>query len=538
MLLSLGVSVDDSELKKFTKDAEGLHSKLTSLGEALVEALAVEKVGEFFKSQIEMAARTQDLSDKLGVSTDALQHFQFAAKSVGVEGESSAHSLGFLNKNIGEALLGSKEATEAFGKLHVGLKDTAGNVRPVEDVLMDVSDGLEKLPDQQTRAAYAMKLFGREGQTLLPILSEGSEHIKELYGEADSLGIILGGDFFRDAKKAREEMEHFDAVIGAFKARIVAAALPAITALFEWLQRGAKPLKALATQTNFLSHAMELLAAGAALKLLSTGYRLVKMLGLLEAEFLLPLVGIGLLYLAFDDLMTMIEGGDSVIGDALSSIGGKDEFIKGLKAAFDALKDSAVIAGKAFFEVFALVGKFVIEALPAAIVVLSVIIKVISAAIRLVTGFVEALLAIPEAISKGSFAPIGKVIDKAGDAVFGKDGIFGGAGIGQASDKTSDIQTKPGGKPVYSTEPLKNVSAAGISVPWDHPALAGMPGTAAPSVPAPSGPTAGPVISSAPTFQITVAPGKNAAETGAAIADAANEKWQANFNALVATKRP
>lgn len=534
MLLSLGVSVDDSELKKFTKDAEGLHSKLTSLGEALVEALAVEKVGEFFKSQIEMAARTQDLSDKLGVSTDALQRFQFAAKSVGVEGESSAHSLGFLNKNIGEALLGSKEATEAFGKLHVGLKDTAGNVRPVEDVLMDVSDGLEKLPDQQTRAAYAMKLFGREGQTLLPILSEGSEHIKELYGEADSLGIILGGDFFRDAKKAREEMEHFDAVIGAFKARIVAAALPAITALFEWLQRGAKPLKALATQTNFLAHAMELLAAGAALKLLSTGYRLVKMLGLLEAEFLLPVAAIGLLYLVFDDLMTLMEGGESVLGDFFDDNGkanGKANFIKEMKVAIDSLLPSMKILGEAALEVMALFGKGVIAILPEVVIEFAKIIKYVAATIRLLGGFVQAVMAVPEAIKTGSFEPIGKVIDKAGDAVFGKDGIFGSAGIGQASTETKDHGAA-------SVAPVKNVAGAAISVPWDHPALAGMPGTAAPSVPAPSGATAAPVISSAPTFQITVAPGKDAAETGAAIADAANEKWQANFNALVATKRP
>lgn len=549
VLMELGVAVDDTELKRFTKDAEGLHGKLTALGEGLVEALAVEKIGEFFKSQIELAARTQDLSDKLGVGTDELQHFQFAAASVGVAGESAAHSLGFLNKAVGEALLGSKEANEAFSKLHVGLKDTTGSARPVEDVLMDVSDALSKLPDQQTRAAYAMKLFGREGQTLLPILGEGSEKIKEMYDEADNLGIIMGGDFFRDAKKAREEMEHFSMIIQAFKARIVAAALPAITALFHWLQKLAGPLQKLAGHTNALAHGMEFLAAGAALKLLSTGYKLVKMLGLLEAEFLLPLVAIGLLYIAFDDLETLIEGGQSVIGDYFDSMGmaqGKAEFIDEIKAAWDALVTSLKIAGTVLLEVLALLGKGTIAILPELIIEFAKIIKYVAAAIRLVGGFVSAVTSIPEAIRTGSFDPIGKEIDKAGDAVFGKDGIFGSAGIGQTSDKTSDYGAA-------TVEKEKNVAGAGISVPWEHPALASVaglnqspnfsgqvdaPDVPSASVPAPSGDTSK-MITIAPTIQVTVSPGKDSAETGKKIADAAAEQMQRDrYAALFAAKRP
>jgi TP901 family phage tail tape measure protein len=351
VLALFSINVDTEELEKADKKIKGFTEKLKKVGSVMAEAFAVDAITEFFEAQIEAAAHTEDLAEKLGLSTGSLNKFAFAAKSAGIDSDSAAQTLGFLNKNMGEALTGSKEAKEAFGKLGVKFRDTTGQVRPVEDVLLDVADGLEKLTSQPERAAYAMKLFGREGQALLPILSQGSEHVKELYVEASELGSGLGGKFYKDSKKAREEIEHFGIIINGFKKRITAAALPAITAMFEWFQKLAKPVLKMVATSNMLQHAMELLAAVAVYKLVTSLYSLAKILGILELETVLPFIlgaaAVTLLYLAFDDLMTMLEGGDSLLGDFLDSLGGlgtHEAVVKALGDAWAWVKQSLVDA--------------------------------------------------------------------------------------------------------------------------------------------------------------------------------------------------
>jgi TP901 family phage tail tape measure protein len=532
VLALFSVDVDSKALNQFEGKISSVMDKVQKAGAIFVEAFAVKAISEFFNQQIEGAAHLEDTAEKLGLTTDALQRFAYAASSAGVDADSSAQSLGKLNKSIGEAVNGGGEAGDAFTKLGVQVKDAQGKVRPVEDVLLDVADGFKGLGSQQERAAYSMKIFGREGQKLLPVISQGADHIRDMYKEADELGIIMGGDFYKNAKAAREEISHFGMVTDSFKARILSAALPAITALFKWFLKIAKPVQEALKHSNALAHGLEFLAIVAGVKLIPTVIKLFKLLG--GFQTLGIVAGVTALYVAFDDVMTMIEGGDSVLGDFLDKLGPgfKTDAIQGLRDTWDAVTGAIKAAGAelGLFSVNAKVG------LPDVLGVLMETFKVLGGIVVAATGLARIMAHLN---NKEEMSKIGS---ETMDSLFGQKGIFGKEIYG-ADDRNAKDDAAANAKNADTANRRATALASPVADPEAN--FAGLPSYAldnsafAPSVRQPLSTvrdTPGPVTNNH-TFNVTVEGGKGAKETGKAIAEEAAHQFE-NYNTLQSVARP
>src|SRR5579859_2903570 len=352
LLIRLGVDGDTKGLEAFDKKVEGVFAKIKAGAAVVTEALGLKEIGEFFNSQIEGAAHVQDLSDKLDVSATTLKQWGFAAQQSGVDFEESAAAIGHFNQHVGEAVVKGGEVAQAFAQLHVQLKQV-GQTRPIVDLLLDTADSMKKLPDQAHRAAYAQQLFGRSGRQLLPVLAQGKEKIQELMAEADKLGSGLGDQFYADAKKTRAEMEKFNFALGSIKARITAVVLPVVTQLAKQAQGLALRFINLTKTTHVATTLIEFLAALIGVRLVASVRKLAFALKLLKPSiwetvlsllrFALPLAILGLLYLAFDDLYTLMQGGQSVIGDTIDKmfgVGAAKQFVEQLKDAWKDLSAS------------------------------------------------------------------------------------------------------------------------------------------------------------------------------------------------------
>ena len=327
-LFSLGV--DDEELKRGEREVQGFLKGVRQVGEVVAEAFAVHLVKDFFKEQIEAAAHVQDLAERLDVSAASLKEFGIVAAGAGVDFDSAAQSLGFLQKNLGEAETKGGEAGAAFARLGIDAKKAAN--MPLPQLLGDVAEGLSKLPNQNQQAAAAMAIFGRQGRQLLPILRQGRAGIEGMTEEAKELTAGLGDDYYEAAKKAREEGERFGFALETIRARVTLAVLPGITKLLLSLKKGAISFIEFTKHTYFLKTAMIALGVGGALKLIATLGKVGKALGLLKPtigetiaalwKFAAPLVIAAALYLVFDEFYTLMHGGKTVIGDVLNELTG------------------------------------------------------------------------------------------------------------------------------------------------------------------------------------------------------------------------
>jgi len=270
ILAAFKIEVDHKELEDATKKVDGFVDKLKVAGRAIGEALLVNEFREFFQTGIEQAAHLQDLSDRLDVSTSAIRGFGNAARSAGVDMESAVHALSLLQRQVGAASLGGAKQAEIFRTLGIQIKDAGGKTRSMQDIVLDVADAFQKMPDQATRAAYAMELFGRQGRLLLPVLSKGRESIQEFFSEAGA----IGEDFPRKAKEVREGFERLSIATGLLKDQAVAAAIeaigPALLAVVGALTSGVHAVIEFNKHSGALKYLLEAIGVALGLRLVNT----------------------------------------------------------------------------------------------------------------------------------------------------------------------------------------------------------------------------------------------------------------------------
>jgi TP901 family phage tail tape measure protein len=342
----------EAGLKNLDKKIESTKTILAELAGNALAAFSAHAVGEFLSSMIELGSELNDTSERLGVSTDELQKFQYAAKLSGIGAEEASNALRFLNKNIGEAITGNADAAQTFQKLDVTLKDSGGNVRELGDIIPEVADAFAKMGSDQERTALAMKIFGRSGAQLIPLLKQGSGAIGELNKQFEELGLGIDEDFIKKADAAGDAIDTTKFGFRALKTTIAVEVLPQIQKLAEILSRGIAAVRRYARETNVVKEGwvgMGIAAAVAAAKIL---YGWGKVAGILkggsifENLFKLGTLGlvVGLLLLvagAIEDVVVMCQGGESIIGDFLDEFLGVEEkkkLVDELVGAWEAMK--------------------------------------------------------------------------------------------------------------------------------------------------------------------------------------------------------
>ena len=148
---------------------------LSTAFKALGAALAVGAFARYTQNALELADAVGKLSTRTGIAANKLFAFQNAAELADVSNEQLTTGLLQLSKNMLEAARGTETYAAAFRGLGVQLRGADGQLRSADDVFADIADRFEDLPDGATKAAVAMRLFGRSGAQLIPLLNGGSE---------------------------------------------------------------------------------------------------------------------------------------------------------------------------------------------------------------------------------------------------------------------------------------------------------------------------------------------------------------------------
>lgn len=320
ILASFVVEVDHKQIKEAGEGIESFKNKLLGFGKLVAEAFAIDQIREFVEGQIEAGAQLLVTAQRLGTTTDELQAMQLAAGQAGVAAESLTTGLRFLNRNISQAVHGTGEGAKIFKSLGISLKDASGVTRSSSDIMGEFADAVAAIPDPARQTEVAMKLLGRGGAELIPLLKQGGQAFKDAREQMVALGGGMSKEFVESAHKAEAANVRLKFAMTGLKSEIANVLLPA----FEWLvQMGTKAvvnLRDIAAHTSVVKGAM--IAFGAAMAIAAP---IVTVIAL----------GAAILYLAFDELYTLLQGGDTMIGDALGP--DKKKFVDDLRKAVDEL---------------------------------------------------------------------------------------------------------------------------------------------------------------------------------------------------------
>jgi len=183
-----------------------------------ISALTIGALARATKAALDYAGSLAEVAQQVGVTARDLQVLRFAGGQVGISTEEMDKALQKFTKSLGDARNGSAEAIKTFKAIGFTNQDIAK--LDVHDALMKTADGIAAVGDRAARASPETRLFGRAGQQLDPLLSQGSRGINELAAAAEKLGVVLSDE---EIKKADDTADKLEALHTVLKARISGA---------------------------------------------------------------------------------------------------------------------------------------------------------------------------------------------------------------------------------------------------------------------------------------------------------------------------
>lgn len=210
----------------------GSSALLTSSLGALAPLLSAAGLVGLVKGAIDAGDAMNDLSQRTGVSVEALAKFKKAASTSGTDIDSVAKSLGRLSKGMFEAATtGKGKAADALNALGISAKDAAGNIKSADAVTLEIANRFKAMPDGVTKTALAMALFGKSGAEMIPMLNMGGAAI-------DSLSVKMTKAFAEKADEYKDKLAILGGKVGALGADLAIALLPALNAVTDAVTAG------------------------------------------------------------------------------------------------------------------------------------------------------------------------------------------------------------------------------------------------------------------------------------------------------------
>lgn len=233
-------------------------SKAAAAYGAAVSAAGVA-VFAFVKSVSNSADELGKMSQKVGVSVESLSALKHAAALSDVSMESLAQGLKILSRNMAETHAGTGEAKDAFRALGISVADSSGKMKVTDQMLLDLAEKFEGMEDGAGKTALAMKIFGKSGADLIPLLNQGRAGIEEMKKEAERLGIVISKETAAAAEKFNDNVTRLK---GATEGLAIAMAGPLVKAFGEATDAMLEAHKKGESFLSMLARGWQLLATG------------------------------------------------------------------------------------------------------------------------------------------------------------------------------------------------------------------------------------------------------------------------------------
>lgn len=202
---------------------------------AVAAGAAALKMG---KDVLQSADDLSKLAQKVGVSTESLGELGYAADLSGVSIDSLGQALKKLSVNMLDTQANTGDARLAFQALNLSVESTKGILKTSEQVLFEVADKFATMEDGAGKTALAVKLFGRAGADLIPLLNQGARGLKENADEARRFGIVISTEAGKRAEEFNDNLTRLVTGIKGFGTAITFDALPALSRFLEQMLEG------------------------------------------------------------------------------------------------------------------------------------------------------------------------------------------------------------------------------------------------------------------------------------------------------------
>lgn len=228
----------DGGEKFASKFGSAVKSAGVAIGGAITAATAAAVgTGKAFVNATKETATYGDVVDKtsqkLGISRDAFQSYDYVLNLAGTDMASMTTGMKTLTNRLDEAKNGSEDAQAMFASLGFSMDDLATMSR--EDLFEKTISGFQGMEDSAERAALANDLFGKSGQNLTPVFNMTAEETEELIKQAHDYGMVMSDEAVSASADYVDAMTTLDKTMTGLKNNMMTQFLPGMTSIMDGL---------------------------------------------------------------------------------------------------------------------------------------------------------------------------------------------------------------------------------------------------------------------------------------------------------------
>lgn len=240
-----GLDSAGAKVKNFVGSATAAFAALAGVIGGAVAAI---------KSAIDRADELGKAAQKVGIGTQALSELAFAAELADVSLGTLSTALTQFNKQ----LTSNEDLVKELG---IETRDASGQFRATEQIISDLADVFRDLPDGPQKATLAVKIFGRAGADLIPLLNSGSDALAEMAQEARDLGVSISAEAAAQAEAFNDNLTRLRSAAQGFANDLAAQLLPALGSLAETQADNARGSSAAGEAATVFATALKLVAS-------------------------------------------------------------------------------------------------------------------------------------------------------------------------------------------------------------------------------------------------------------------------------------
>ena len=242
--VNITIRAFDKTKKAFGGVTSGLKrvtSAVFSMKTALIGVAGVTGMGLLIKKSLDSVDSLEKTATKIGTTTQSLTKLHYAAGLTGVSVETLNMASQRFTRRLAEAAKGTGEAKGALKELGINADEL--KKKQLDEQMLSLADAFGKVKTSADKVRLAMKLFDSEGVSLVNTLALGRDGLKEMFKEAEMLGLVLSGRAVGGIVKAKDAISKLFSLFKGVRDQLTGALAPALEMVADILKE--KILKAI-----------------------------------------------------------------------------------------------------------------------------------------------------------------------------------------------------------------------------------------------------------------------------------------------------
>ena len=219
------------KLGETLKDGLAAGAKVAAAGIAAMTAAAVATVAGLVNAAgaaAEYGDNIDKMSQKLGMSSDAYQEWDFVMQHAGSDIDKMTTSMKKLAESVQDP---SKDAAAAFKKLGTNVETL--REMSEEEIFETVISGLQDLESGTERTALATTLLGKSAMDLGALLNMSAEETEEMRKQVHDLGGVMSKDAVKTAAQYQDSLQNVKTAIGGVTREIGGSFMPSMIEMMD-----------------------------------------------------------------------------------------------------------------------------------------------------------------------------------------------------------------------------------------------------------------------------------------------------------------